>query len=59
MTPPLGQIGRFLGQFQVGRRTGKQREGQGRMAMGGQAIRDAANPGIHAKHLGRHDIDTI
>ena len=56
---PLNKIGRFVGQLQVGRRAGKQRYRQGRMAMGGQAIRDAANPGIHTKHLRQHDINTL
>ena len=59
VAPSLGQIGWLIGQLQIRRRARKQGQRQGRMAVGGQAIRHAADPGIHTEHLRQHDIDTI
>ena len=59
VAPALGQMGLFIGQLQIGRSAGKQRQRKGRMTVGGQAIGHAAHPGIHTKHLRQHDIYTF
>ena len=57
--PAADQMRRRIGQIQIKRYAGKQGQRQGRMAVGGQANRHAADPGIHTEHLRQHDIDTI
>ena len=48
---PFRQIGGVIGQLQIRIRASKEGDGQGRIAIGSQAIDDASHPGMHAKHL--------
>ena len=57
--PPLGQVGQLVDQLQIRRRARKQGHRQGRMAVGGQAICNTENPGIHTERIDWHDIETI
>ena len=58
MTAPFSRMSGGIGQLQIKRSTGEQRQSQGRMAVGGQAIRHAAHPDTQTKHLEQHSIDT-
>ena len=46
MAAPFSQIGGGVGQLQIRSRAGEQRHRQGRIPLGGHAIRHAAHPGV-------------